>query len=179
MFPVITANKITCQCVYICALGVSYVPHTPLVLHSPSTLSPTPTLFYLVPLLPFHSQAFPFLLFPHWLFDNVCTNPSPAGVRRSRCHRSLCTCSSVAGARRGCHRRRSLCRCSSAAGARRFCYRGSLCRCSSAAGVRRFCYHHSLCTGSSSALACRCCCRRSLASAPQVLVLFLIRKVER
>jgi len=67
---------------------------------------------------------------------SLCTCSSASGVRRGCCSRSLCTGASAAGVRRGrCHR--SLGTGSSVASARRGRCRRSLCTCSSAAGVRR------------------------------------------
>ena len=92
---------------------------------------------------------------------SLCTCSSAAGACIDCRRRRLCTCSSHAGAHRG-RCRRILCTCSSAAGARRGCCRRSLCTCSSLAGARRCRCRRSLCTCSSAAGARRHCCRRSL-----------------
>ena len=80
----------------------------------------------------------PFLLSCPWLCDrrSLCTCSSPAGAYRSRYRRIPFTCSSASGARR-CRCRRSLGTLSSPSGARRGRCRRSLCTCSSATGARR------------------------------------------
>jgi len=83
-----------------------------------------------------------------------CASSFPAGARRCRCHRSLCTCSSRAGARRGhCHR--SLCTCSFRTGARRCGCRHIVYICASPVDSCR-CWCRQI--RSSVAGACRGCC---------------------
>ena len=167
------SNRINTICVGLGCLETFHLFFPPCARQVPKLLSAlfscsTPTLSHLIPPLPFLSLflsccvALDFATILHLLLRWCSQRPiPPQSLHWLLCRRSLCTCSSAAGARRGrcC---RSLYTCSSHAGARRCRRRRSLCTCSSAAGARRGCCHRSLYIGSSHTGARRCCCHRSL-----------------